>query len=361
MNRTLLKSKHSCKLSADRRIFFLLLLFLLWNISEAAVQVKTISTNYAAKTVTFSVSWAAGTRDATHLSKVWVFVDYQEVTNPNTTGWQRANIDLSKLPANSSADGANTKGFWYQGQATAAQNATITVTLTNVPTKFNWCAVATDYPPNAAVYDNGTYTLKGTQPFIVNGTAIVGNKFIGIVNSLTDATGCPGWIECDVATANGTCHTGLTLVNGYCRDLIADKAVKFTGCGYELEVKLAQTIPPAIWDINVGCPSGWVPATRAQIKCFYKNARVATNTFANTVYQTAEYYGTSGLLAPAQGCNRCTGGSYWSISCGVGQVSNANECTAYAPCLICAQNNGGYEYWARCANTNYKMGAKCVR
>ncbi len=62
------------------------------------MQVKSISADYANKRVTFALSWAAGTRDATHNSKVWVFVDYQPVTNPNTTGaWQRATV-VSLLP-----------------------------------------------------------------------------------------------------------------------------------------------------------------------------------------------------------------------------------------------------------------------
>jgi hypothetical protein len=60
--------------------------------------------------------------------------------------------------------------------------------------KFNWCAYATDYPPNAKE-NNGYYDLNGTPPFEVNGTKLgEGVKTFndGCITSLTDATGCPG-------------------------------------------------------------------------------------------------------------------------------------------------------------------------
>ncbi len=304
-----------------RKLILLLSLLPLWGLGGclfAAVQVKSISADYANKRVTFSISWVAGSRDATHLSKVWVFVDYQEVTNPNTTGaWQRASIDLSALPAGGSADGANTKGFWYQGQATAAQSATITVTLTNVPAKFNWCAYATDYPPNAAVYNNGTYTLKGMQPFIVNGAAIAGNKFTGTVNSLTDATGCPGWIERDVATASGTCRAGLTLVGGYCRDLVADNATIVVGI--DAEVKLA---------LGGNCTAnGWRYPTQSEAVKLH-----SAGYYVHSISNDGNYWVR--CVHYAANCSYCTGNingyccNYLS-SCGTWQVcynDNSSRC-----------------------------------
>ncbi len=188
-----------------RKLYLLSLLLPLWTLLPlwgqggclfAAVQVQNISTDYANKRVTFALSWAAGTRNATHNSKVWVFVDYQPVTGLTTGAWQRATVNLSALPAGCTADGSNTRGFWYQGQATAAQNANITVTLTNMPAQFNWCAYATDYPPNAKISGN-SYTLHGTAPFTVNGTQLaagVRTYSSACITSITDPTGCPGLI-----------------------------------------------------------------------------------------------------------------------------------------------------------------------
>ncbi len=214
-----------------RKLYLLSLLLPLWTLLPlwgqggrlfAAVQVQNISTDYANKRVTFNLSWAAGTRNATHNAKVWVLVDYQEVTNPNTTGaWQRATV-VSATATNGTVSGNTGRGFYLQG-TDGAFSSTVTVTLSGVPAKFNWCAYATDYPPNAAAYNNGTYTLKGTMPFTVNGTTtITSDIYSGTINTITDATGCPGCIGRDAIKSAGTCCQGLTLVGGYCRDLAAD-------------------------------------------------------------------------------------------------------------------------------------------
>ncbi len=195
MNQTLSKSKHSCKFSAAKHIFLIILFLSLCGLVEAAVQVKSINTDYTNKRVTFSVSWASGTRNATHLSKVWLLVDYATITNPATTGsWQRATV-VSATATSGTISGNNGKGFYLQG-ADGAFSSTVTVTLSGVPAKFNWCATATDYPPNA-VLSNGTYTLKGTSPFIINGSITVAAKtYTGTcITSFSDATGCPGIVD----------------------------------------------------------------------------------------------------------------------------------------------------------------------
>ncbi len=128
MKRTPLKTKHSCALSvANKLFFFAAMLVSIATVAQPRTFVKSVSVDYATKQVTFNLSWAAGSRGAyngkVYYSKVWVWVDYQTVTDPNSKGaWQRATVDLSALPANCTADGTNAKGFWYQGQATAAGN-----------------------------------------------------------------------------------------------------------------------------------------------------------------------------------------------------------------------------------------------
>ncbi len=199
MNQTLLKTKHSCALSVAKKLFFFAaMLISVATTAQPRTLVKSVGVNYTTKQVTINISWAAGSRgtysEKIYNSKVWVFVDYQPVAGLIKGAWSRATVDLSALPTNCTADGTNAKGFWYQGQETAAQNAKITVTLTNVPAQFNWCAYATDYPPNATL-SNGSYTLKGSPPFIINGTATVSAKtYTGDITTITDATACPGLI-----------------------------------------------------------------------------------------------------------------------------------------------------------------------
>ena len=192
-----------------KKLYLLSLLLPLWSIAEATVQVKSISADYANKRVTFALSWAAGTRDATHNSKVWVFVDYQPVTNPNTTGaWQRATVVSASATAGTvSYDGSNRQGFYLQG-ADGVFSSTVTVTLSGVPAKFNWCATATDYPPQATVTGNQDIILKGTPPFTViyadNSTTVTSSKQYRLppnksVKSFADATFCPGNIQYEYA------------------------------------------------------------------------------------------------------------------------------------------------------------------
>ena len=216
MNRTPLKSKHSRELSAANKLFLLLSLLPLWSVSEAAVQVKSIAADYANKKVTFSVSWAAGSRGTysgkIYNSKVWVFVDYTTVTNPNTTGaWQRTTVASATATAGT-VSGNTGRGFYLQG-TDGAFSSTVTVTLSGVPAKFNWCATATDYPPNA-VMSNGTYTLKGTAPFTINGnTSVSARTYTGAcITTITDATGCPGTVTNPAFTAGAITSGSATVI-----------------------------------------------------------------------------------------------------------------------------------------------------
>jgi hypothetical protein len=150
------------------------------------------------------VWWNAGSRDATHLSKVWVWIDYITVNSNNTTSgntWIRAAVGTISPTTGISYDGSNRNGFWLEGNS-GSYSATVTVQLTNVPAKFNWCAYVSDYPPNVTAA-NGTYTFKGTPPFTLiasNGTTsqtITGNTLVASALTITpttirDKTECPG-------------------------------------------------------------------------------------------------------------------------------------------------------------------------
>jgi uncharacterized protein (TIGR02145 family) len=184
--------------------------------SAQVTNVAPISANYANKTVSFRVWWNAGSRDATHLSKVWVWVDYIKVNSNNTTSgntWTRATVGTI-TGGTTALDGSNQKGFWLEGNASTNYSATLTVQLTNVPDKFNWCAYVSDFPPNM-IMDGQTYYFKGTLPFILkeaNGTTHeITQKSMPKANltfvpvSITDKTECPGGLK----EVIGTCpYTG---------------------------------------------------------------------------------------------------------------------------------------------------------
>jgi len=202
-----------------KQLFFIAaMLFSITATAQQQTFVKSVSTNYAKKQVTFNISWANGTRNIPgtsgtnrYNSRVWVFVDYQEVKNGQPVGnWTRADVVLSSLThTNCTADGTNTNGFWYQGATTVTQNENITITLANtLPAQFKWCAFATDCPPRA-MYNNGTYTLKGTPPFeitYIGGSTTTDNKIFraGTITAITDATKCPGYVQYPYINCNAS-------------------------------------------------------------------------------------------------------------------------------------------------------------
>jgi hypothetical protein len=345
--------------------------------AQSDVTVNPVSANYANKTVTFTVSWLNSSRTGTHNSNVWVFVDCRTVTgNASSGSWTRALISGTPTATFGvpSRETGNDKGFWLQGTSgsSGTYNATVTVALSNVPAQFNWCAYVTDYPPNATIIAAG-YQLKGTPPFDItydNGSATSTSAktfTLGCINTITDATGCPGLIEalaapasssngsrCNTGTvtisatppagstidwyttssgttlvANGSgtttlitpsisvttnyyaasrhlvtgcvsstrrtvtatvtnssgrdvavtscgCTSGLTSVGGYCRDLAADGASSYTGCG--VEVKAANTGSTFCWSaIGSACPQGWRLPTLEELRCLYANQSYTTN------------------------------------------------------------------------------------
>ncbi|MDR3133161.1 MAG: hypothetical protein LBU42_03970 [Prevotellaceae bacterium] len=171
--------------------------------SAQVTHVEPVSATYTSQTVSFRVWWNADSRDATHLSKVWVWVDYIQINSNNTTSgnsWTRATAGTVSGGI-TSYDGSNRNGFWLVGNATTNYSATLTVQLTNVPAKFNWCAYVSDYPPNITV-NNGTYTFRGTPPFIltasggatqtVSGTTLAASALTITPTTIRDRTECPG-------------------------------------------------------------------------------------------------------------------------------------------------------------------------
>jgi hypothetical protein len=198
-----------------KKLFVILYFFPFWGLgglssfAQSSVTVNPVTADYSANppTVTFKVSWPAGTRDADHRSKVWLLVDYRRIQNNAYTGsWLRAGISTAQTPtANAGSvllESGNDRGFWLQGTDDAFA-ATVTVPvavdLTGYAPQFGWCGVASDRPPTA-VEHSGYYTLRGTQPFIIQtvpgdpGSTISRSAatYDNCIYGLTDATGCPG-------------------------------------------------------------------------------------------------------------------------------------------------------------------------
>jgi hypothetical protein len=246
-----------------KKIFFLFAMLASVTASaQSTVQVTPVSATYTGSpTIQFKVSWTSQTT-ATHRNKVWVFVDFQPVISPTQKdNWQPATITGTIQKTAGTVSEQSNRGFFLEGTTTNF-SSTIIVQLSNIGTaKFNWCAYATDYPPNIASVSGGTYTLKGTQSFVLSGTIISGNKYAGNVTSLTDPTGCPGCIairDFQFSSSNVSipCCPNLTAVGGYCRDLVADDASTYTGCGIEIKRKNQGTLT-SYGGENYLCPSGW--------------------------------------------------------------------------------------------------------
>ncbi|MDR3133893.1 MAG: hypothetical protein LBU42_07715 [Prevotellaceae bacterium] len=316
------------------------------------VTIANIQVDYLQTTVTFDLSWTGS--DASHRNEVWVFVDIQPVTGANILGsWSPATLvpnattviaisgnqysSLTYTPVND-----NTRGVWVKGTAansTSTFKATVKVTLdSSTPAAFNACAYATDYPPNAASYSNGTYTLKGTPPFTVigNGTIQNSNQYVGTCITLTDATGCPGGVGRDVIHNECTCAPGLTAVGGYCRDLAEDGASSFTGCNVEVENFNRG------WDVwDFYCPPGWDLPTHTHIKCMYDNREQLGMTLALPYQNTFFFKDSDGSCNETYHCSNDT-----QIDMYIMFFSGYNCTNTQTPppgtCSQVRSSNGGY-------------------
>ncbi|MDR0603620.1 MAG: hypothetical protein LBG80_04875 [Bacteroidales bacterium] len=309
------------------------------------VTITNTKVDYATKIVTFDLSWKGS--DANHRNEVWVFVDIQPVTGANTLGsWLPATLVPSATTVTADSGNqyssltctivsGNIRGVWIKGSAANTTNtfaATVKVTLASgTPTKFNACAYATDYPPNAASYSGGRYTLKGTKPFVVNGITVNDIVYdITTIMSLTDATGCPGGVGRDVIHNSGICAPGLTAVGSYCRDLVADGAFKGT-CGQELEIKNNWYNAHGTTISSLGCPLGWRPTSASELECLW-----------TTYFSAAQMSNPGWYLVPTSYSN-----SAWNLAVGV-------------HCISCTSNSGLYRLdnipadWSTCGiRTSY--------
>ena len=181
------------------KLFFFAMLASMAASAQSTVQITPISATYTnSPTVQFKVNWTNQTTD-NHRNKVWIFLDFQTVISPTQKGnWQPATITGTVQKTAGTVSGQSNRGFFLEGTTTNF-SSTVTVQLSNTGISFNWCAYASDYPPNVTL-DKGTYTFKGTTDFIVSNptqtltttTIVKNNLTANSATTFTDATGCPG-------------------------------------------------------------------------------------------------------------------------------------------------------------------------
>ena len=162
--------------------------------AQSTVQILPISATYTTSPVVkFRVSWT-NQSTAGHPPKVWIIIDYDKVENNTAThNWQPATITNTVHTAGTVSQ-QSARGFFLEGTATGF-SSDVTVSLSGMPAKFNWCAFALDYPPNATIKAGGGYDLHGTPPFTINGIQLSSTATTygagTCITSITDATGNP--------------------------------------------------------------------------------------------------------------------------------------------------------------------------
>jgi hypothetical protein len=146
-----------------KKIYLFFLFLSLWGLSSAYAQsVTLIDENFTSGEVTFSVDVGAAT-------PTWVLVEYTTAASHNPANMSRATFTNVLFDPQDA-------GTWIAGSTETAgdrgfrliKNATITAKLKDVSGRFSWCAYVFDAPPNAKLAPDGSYSLHGTPPFIVN-------------------------------------------------------------------------------------------------------------------------------------------------------------------------------------------------
>jgi hypothetical protein len=282
-----------------KKIIFLLFLPLLglggFSSALASVTVTPLGVDYVAKKVTFKVAWTGSAAN----NRAWVWIDLCPVSGVTPSTFQTAVISTVSVTGGSvDAASLNGRGFYV-----TTNPSTITATLSNAVGKFNWCAYGSNFPPNVMA-SNGTYTLRGTPPFIlkdaggaiqiVQGKTTLTSSLTIVPITMTDATGCPSYFcpyvgddlyfnttyKCQQRTSGaGNWEAYIKDI----RDNIIYKIVQFSDGSWwfaeDLQTVLKRrTIcsgyslynpedPPA-------CPAGWDIPTAAQVRSRWTDPRL---------------------------------------------------------------------------------------
>jgi hypothetical protein len=188
--------------------------------ASAAVTVTPLSTDYAARKVTFSVSWTNAPA-APYNNRVWIWIDFCSVIGVTPQCFSTATITSPTITGgNGTITNITARGFFIAYNATNA-GTTVTAILSNAPAgNFNWCVYGSDMPPNATVNAGGGYTLHGTKPFTINGSLRHDSNTFGAgtcITSITDPTGRPDGFAGTLTISNpnspARCNAGAVMLS----------------------------------------------------------------------------------------------------------------------------------------------------
>jgi uncharacterized protein (TIGR02145 family) len=175
-----------------------------------------------------------------------------------------------------------------------------------------------DYPPNATI-NNGTYTLKGTPPFIIN-TSITENGASysgGCITSLTDKTGCPGIIN-HPFSAGAVNNDSSTVLAGTTPAAITSNTAASSGGGFTYRWVRSGTSSATYTGNNAGHSFASSEVSTAGTWTYYREVR--DNTCATTTWSrstgsyvltiiTCPYTGSDLYLTSSYPCQQRTSGA----------------------------------------------------
>jgi hypothetical protein len=319
--------------------------------TSATVTVTPLDVNYNTKTVTFSVSWTGTPAN----NRVWVWVDLCPVTGTSPGTFAKAELSSPSAIAGSiDAATLNTRGFYV-----TTNPSTVTAKLDNATGKFNWCVYGSDFPPNARDNGSGGYNLKGSLPFIINGTIEwSATTYSGSeITALTDATGCPG-VWCgkngEAAGLLDCCANGTTNCSGTCKTTgtYTTNDGACTGACNTVYVQLRNQCGVVVNDkystnTNTGCKTPYYTTKdgdcTGECNTAYIQQRNACDDVINAKYTT---YQDEDCNA---GCNAILG-ACTSGETAVQYASRMDECgNCPVTCKdLCTQN--GYRFYGYTAN-----------
>jgi uncharacterized protein (TIGR02145 family) len=352
------KIRNQQKIIIMKKLFFLLL-FPLWGIggfpafAQSHINIELLSATYTAPAVQFRVSWNSipAVDGETHNSKIWLWVDFRKIENNQPSGaWTRATV---ANPSSGTVAPETDKGFWLQGNS-GSYSQTVTVALTNIPanTKFNWCAYASDCPPNVT-FNEGTYTFKGTTNFIVSEpartltteTIAKSSLTVTLSSTFTDATGCPGigslycpYTESDLyMDATHLCQqraTGAQNWEAWIKDtrdnelyrivLMPDalwwlaEEMRYDASATKQSYKCTTLTQRTIYNRdNIACPAGWLLPTTAQFATLHSlvtDTELLAYTYTTKCGTGSDWYGFTIIPDPARSD---VGNAKYPTTCGV--------------------------------------------
>ena len=337
--------------------------------SSATVTVTPLSTDYAAKKVTFKVAWTTAVNN-----RIWVWVDFCSVPGTSPGTFEKAEIGGATATVGSILTvSGNTRGFYV-----ITNPSTVTATLGNATGQFNWCAYGSDYPPNILDCINGTCTLRGTPPFTLKdassatqtvlGTTVVQSSLtITTPITMTDETGYPGYfckyVGMDLhMNASYPCQQRTSDAKNWeayikdSRDNQIYRITQFSDGSWWFADDLA-TADKSVGTCNgkryyngnnkPSCPSGWQLPTANQLIDRYP---IATNTDpydAKILYGC--YYGLSSRTCGYNGCNDCGVRTDMVVADAINSIYNTNITGPWGwNCTGGATANTGIAGRARC-------------